>query len=273
MTCIIFAVAFFTASFASATPITTPLSRCDKPAFFPDLERITAIQRPSVSKPATGRIIEGHNLIWGENIGWVNIRTKNADLKIGSNILAGWVWLENCGWICLGAGHPLDGKRYSNRNSFDWGVNNDDKGNLSGYAWSDVTGWISFQTGHSCVYLDKAGQFYGHAWGENVGWMHFGPGGSVQYLAKADPGPWKEIEQESRGKLARGPDDSEISCGSVPVTCLNNNYERHDRDADSICMFTRGGNDSRTHIRCSHTPVYIRSLDKLTLIRAPPVTV
>jgi len=273
MTCIIFAVLFFTASFAHATPTSAPSSQCDKSVFFSNLDGNTVLQQPSISLEKTGRIIKGRNLIWGENIGWVNLGTTHADFKIGSNILAGWVWLENCGWVCLGGAHPLAGARYSNRSGFDWGVNNNGKGNLSGFAWSEVTGWISFQTSHSRVYLDKAGQFYGYAWGENAGWMHFGPGGTVQYLAKTDPGPWKEIGQESKGRLARGHDDSAMSSSSVPVTGLNSNYERYDEAADSICMFTRGRDDSCTHIRCSHTPVYRSSLDKRTLIRAPPVIV
>ncbi|MCX6354080.1 MAG: hypothetical protein NTZ78_04130, partial [Candidatus Aureabacteria bacterium] len=126
-----------------------------------------------------GRIIEGHNLIWGENVGWVNLRTTHTDLKIGSNILEGWIWLENCGWVSLGEGHPLNGERYSNRRGYDWGVNNDCQGKLSGYAWSEVTGWISFHTSHSQVHLAETGHLYGYAWGENVGWMHFGPGRTV----------------------------------------------------------------------------------------------
>ncbi|MCX6356171.1 MAG: hypothetical protein NTZ78_14910 [Candidatus Aureabacteria bacterium] len=220
--------------------------------------------------PKTGGIIEGYDLIWGENTGWINLRTIHADLEIGSNILAGWIWLENCGWVCLGEGRPLNKSHYSNRGTYDWGVNNEGQGKLSGYAWSEVTGWISFRTSHSRVYVDETGQFYGYAWGENVGWMHFGPGSTVQYLAKAHPGPWKGIGAESGGRLAVGPYDSEMSSGSVPVTGLRNNHERYNKDAWTVCLLRLGRDDSCAHIRCCDTQVYISSLAKLSPIRAPP---
>jgi len=242
-------------------------SRCENFSSVPDLD---GPHQTCVTLRKIGGIVDGSNLIWGESIGWVNLRTTHADLKIGSNILAGWIWLENCGWTCLGNGRPLDGRRYTNRGSRDWGINNDGRGNLSGYAWSEVTGWISFRTGHSHAYLDESGQFYGYAWGENVGWMHFGPGSRVQYLAKADPGPWKEIRPEGGSRFAGGPDDSEMSSGSFPVTGLRNNSERYNKYAATVCQLRIGRDDSCAHIRCCHTPVYIRSLAKLSPIRAPP---
>ncbi|MCX6355611.1 MAG: hypothetical protein NTZ78_12045 [Candidatus Aureabacteria bacterium] len=219
-----------------------------------------------------GRIVAGYDLVWGENTGWVNLRTAHTDVKIGSNILEGWVWFENCGWVCLGNGHSLDGRSYSNRSAHDWGVDNDGHGKLSGYAWSEVTGWISFHTGHSRVYVDGRGQFYGYAWGENVGWMHFGPGRRVQYIAKTDPGPWKEIGPESGGRFAGSPDDSEMSRGSVPATGLRNNHERYEEYAFTICLIRIGKDDSCARIRRSETPVYISSLATFFSIRAPPPT-
>ncbi|MCX6354058.1 MAG: hypothetical protein NTZ78_04020 [Candidatus Aureabacteria bacterium] len=191
-------------------------------------------------------------------------------MKIGSNILAGWIWLENCGWVCLGEGHPLNGEHYSNWSASDWGVNNDGQGNLSGFAWSEVSGWINFRTSHSRVHLDEPGQFYGYAWGENVGWMHFGLGRIVQYLAKADPGPWKEMGAESGGKLAGDPSNSEMSSGSVPVAGLRNNHERYNKYAWTVCSLRQRRDDSCAHIRCCGEPVHISSLAILSLIRAPP---
>ena len=269
-TCIILAVTLFASSFTNAIHDHSPLSpRHDFP-LSPHLELNDVIPNPGRSPAKIGRIIEGHSLLWGESIGWINLKTAHTDLQIGSNILAGWVWLENCGWVCLGEGHPLKGNRYSNKSAYDWGVNNAGQGNLSGYAWSEVTGWISFRTGHSRVYLDEKGQFCGYAWGENVGWMHFGPGRTVQYLAKADRGPWKEIGPESEGRLAGGPDDSEMTGGSVPVSGLSNSHERYNEDADSVCELRVAGDDFSTHIRYCDTPVYISSLASLFLIRAPP---
>ncbi|MCX6354509.1 MAG: hypothetical protein NTZ78_06355, partial [Candidatus Aureabacteria bacterium] len=244
--------------------------QCHDFPFFHDLERSACLPHARTARPEIGKIIKNHNLIWGENVGWINLGATHAEAKIGSNILAGWVWIKNCGWVCLGEGHPLNGERYSNRGSCDWGVNNDGRGRLSGFAWAEVTGWINFQTSHSRVYMDEIGQFYGYAWGENVGWMHFGPGSRVQYLAKADAGPWKEIGLESEGRFAGGPDDSEICSAYIQAIALNN-YERHDDDADSICELRLGRDNSCACIRCCDTPVYMNSLAKLAPIRAPPV--
>ena len=271
MIIIIRVVDLFTASFADAVSAHSPFPQCYDFPFSSDLGKNAELQQPSMSPAKIGRIIEGHSLIWGESIGWVNLRTTHADLKIGSNILAGWIWIENCGWICLGEGRPLNEGRYSNRGSYDWGVNNDGQGRLSGFAWSEITGWIRFRTSHSRVYLDKTGRFYGYAWGENVGWMHFGPGRTVQYLAKADPGPWREIGDESRSRLAGGPDDSEISGGCVFVAGLRNNHERYDEYAFTVCLLRIGKDDSCERIWRSETPVYISNLATLSPIRAPPL--
>ncbi|MCX6355091.1 MAG: hypothetical protein NTZ78_09345 [Candidatus Aureabacteria bacterium] len=271
MTLIIFALALFAASTANAIPAHPPFPQCYDFPFFPNSERSDSIPQSGVAIPKTGRIVAGYDVIWGENAGWVNLRTTHADLKIGSNILVGWIWLENCGWVSLGEGHPLNGEHYSNRGSSDWGVNNDGHGKLSGFAWSEVTGWVSFRTSHSRVYLDETGQFDGYAWGENAGWMHFGPGRTVQYLAKTDPGPWKEIGDESRSRLSGGADDSEISGGCVSVTGMSNSHERYDNDAWTVFLPRIGKDDSCARIRCCDMPVYRSSLAKLSPIRAPPV--
>ncbi|MCX6353835.1 MAG: hypothetical protein NTZ78_02885 [Candidatus Aureabacteria bacterium] len=267
-TFIIIAVAFFASSLADAVPVHSPFPQCGNYPFFPELNRNSALRQSSNAIPKVGRIIKGHNLIWGESIGWINLRTTRADLTIGSNILAGWIWLENCGWVCVGDGSPLDGKRYSNSGTHDFGVNNDGHGKLSGFGWSEVTGWINFRTSHSRVYLDESGQFYGYAWGENAGWMHFGPGRTVQYLAKADPGPWREIGKDVGYRLAGGPNDSEMTSSSVPVSGLKANNERYIKD--SVCSLKLGRDDSCAHIRCCDTPVCISSLATLSSIRAPP---
>ncbi|MCX6355860.1 MAG: hypothetical protein NTZ78_13305 [Candidatus Aureabacteria bacterium] len=267
------AVVLFASTFVHAIPPNPPFSQYYDCPFSSELGKNAGPQQPGISPAKIGRITEGHNLIWGDSVGWVNLKATHAELKIGSNILEGWVWLENCGWVCLGEGYPLKVAHYSNQGSYDWGVNNNGQGKLSGFAWSEVTGWINFQTSHSRVYLDRTGQFYGYAWGENVGWMHFGPGRSVEYLAKADPGPWKEMEAESGGRLAGRSDDSAISSSSVPVTSLNSNYRRYTTDAWTVSVLRLERDDFCDHIRCSNTPIDISSLTKLSPIRAPPAIV
>ncbi|MCX6353722.1 MAG: hypothetical protein NTZ78_02315 [Candidatus Aureabacteria bacterium] len=128
-------------AFAKATPINYHLSQCENIAISPDFDLSPCLNRQVMAIPKIGRITKGYNLTWGETAGWVNLKAKHSDLKIGSNILAGWVWLENCGWVCLSNGRPPEGGRYTNRGSHDWGVNNDGQGKLSGFAWSEVTGW------------------------------------------------------------------------------------------------------------------------------------
>ncbi|MCX6355624.1 MAG: hypothetical protein NTZ78_12110 [Candidatus Aureabacteria bacterium] len=267
------AAALFTATSAIATPTKAPFSQCSNLPCHLDFNGNPGPHQLDGEAPKIGGIIEGYNLIWGENTGWASLGAAHADFKIGANILSGWIWLENCGWVRLGDGHPLDGKRYANRGAHDWGINNDGHGNLSGYAWSEVTGWISFRTAHSRVYLDDTGRFYGYAWGENVGWMHFGPGRTVQYLAKADPGPWKKIGKDGGSRLAGSPDDSEMSNGSVPATGLNSNSERYNKDAWTVYSLKLGRDDSCASFRCCDTPVYISSLAKLSRIRAPPAII
>ncbi|MCX6356147.1 MAG: hypothetical protein NTZ78_14785 [Candidatus Aureabacteria bacterium] len=271
MKIIIFAITFFASSLANASPSNDHLAQYDNVPFSPDLIVNPALPHSDIALQKIGRVIEGRNLTWGDSVGWLNLRTTHAKLKIGSNILAGWIWLENCGWVCLGEGRPLDGGRYSNRGAYNWGVNNDGQGRLSGFAWSEITGWISFRTNHSRVYLDETGQFYGYAWGENAGWLHFGPGWKVSYLAKTDPAPWKEIGQEWEDKLAAPPDDSEICSRCDSVTGLKNDHERYNEDADSVCSLRLRRDDSCAHIRRRDTLVYISSLAKLSPIRAPPM--
>ncbi|MCX6353788.1 MAG: hypothetical protein NTZ78_02650, partial [Candidatus Aureabacteria bacterium] len=101
-TFIIIAVAFLASSLADAVPAHSAFPQCSNHPFSPELNRNYGLRQSRKAILKVGRIIEGRNLIWGESIGWVNLRTTRADLTIGSNILAGWIWLENCGWICLG---------------------------------------------------------------------------------------------------------------------------------------------------------------------------
>lgn len=228
--------------------------------------------RSYVSDRSEGCIIDGHNLVWGENTGWVNLRARHGDLRIGSNVLAGWIWLENCGWVCVGDGKPLEGKYYSNRSAYDWGVNNDGTGNLSGYAWSELTGWINFDTSHSHVSLDEKGQFRGYAWGENVGWIKFCPGGRVRYLAKASPGPWREIGTEAERRFAgNGGGESYVRSGHVPVCGLNRSNERYDENAGILCVSRSNRDEFCGYARAFEKPVYIDYGKESEYIRGPPL--
>ncbi len=252
---------FLTAAAAGVTPCSAGNMRTDLP--FPSI--------PSFAKE--GGIIEGHNLVWGENTGWVNLGARHGDLRIGSNVLAGWIWLENCGWVCVGDGKPSAGGRYSNGNGHDWGVNNDGAGNLSGFAWSEVTGWINFGTDYSRVSLDGKGRFHGYAWGENVGWMRFGPGGRVSYLAQADPGPWKEIGTET-GRRLEGhgvAGESYVRSGHGSVSGLSRSSERYDEHDGIISAGIVDGAGVCGYVPALDRPVRVDEGAGRGYVRGPPM--
>ncbi len=156
-----------------------------------DMLRRVPILRSAATEdgpPETGEISPVHRHAWGENVGWVDFRPEGAALRIGGNILSGWIRIDNLGWVHLGDGEPADGFRYSNASAFDYGVNNRD-GDLSGWAWSENAGWINFDS--AGIYRD--GRFSGHLWSANVGRIEFGPGEAAGYTVRTDPYPWKEI--------------------------------------------------------------------------------
>ncbi|MCF8146194.1 MAG: InlB B-repeat-containing protein [Deltaproteobacteria bacterium] len=118
-----------------------------------------------------GNIDATYKYAWGENAGWHNWRSTNAQATVEATYLTGYVWAENIGWIKLGvdAAGP-----YDNTDETDWGVNKDGSGNLSGYAWSENVGWINFNPTNGGVTISTStNKFDGYAWGERIGWIHF----------------------------------------------------------------------------------------------------
>jgi len=126
---------------------------------------------------------DGSQYAWGENVGWINAEPAISGTPIAQGVtvgglgVTGFMWGENIGWINLSCTN--NGTCASNGN---YGVTNDNLGNLGGYAWGENVGWISFSctnTG-SCgtssygVTIDPAtGDWSGYAWGENIGWIKF----------------------------------------------------------------------------------------------------
>lgn len=117
---------------------------------------------------------------WGANIGWIDWR---ADLTHGADFVAppvasGYIYSANIGWIYLGSGRPVGGRKYSNTTADDCGVNIDyltDKNYclLSGYAWSANAGWINFNVAApNQPRINKlTGELSGYAYGANLGWL------------------------------------------------------------------------------------------------------
>ena len=117
---------------------------------------------------AASNIVPGAKFSWSENAGWTNWAPASGGAWIAGTGLVGYLWLENIGWIKLGSD---GGPPYANTSATDWGVNNDEHGNLTGYAWSENTGWVNFSPGASRATIDVHGNFSGYAWGENIGWI------------------------------------------------------------------------------------------------------
>lgn len=122
---------------------------------------------------------------WGENIGWLDFGTSAGDVSIADTALTGYVWGENIGWISLNCSND------STCGTVDYGVINDNNGNLSGYAWSENIGWINFAPVFGGVSINSSGEFLGYAWNESAGWIVFNCAttnscGTVDYKVKTD---------------------------------------------------------------------------------------
>ncbi|MDD5527723.1 MAG: InlB B-repeat-containing protein [Patescibacteria group bacterium] len=128
--------------------------------------------------PAFGSIDLTSRYAWMENAGWLDLGAASGSVRVADSGLTGYAWGENIGWINF---NPALG-----------GVANDGEGNLSGYAWGENVGWICFGAlfGGGLT-INSAGDFTGYAWGENVGWIVFNCAttnscGTVNYKINTD---------------------------------------------------------------------------------------
>jgi len=104
---------------------------------------------------------------WTENAGWLDFGTATGDVHVTDSALSGYAWGENIGWVSLNCSND------DSCETVDYGVQNDDEGNISGYAWTENAGWINFDPVGGGVTIDTNGEFAGYAWGENIGWIVF----------------------------------------------------------------------------------------------------
>jgi hypothetical protein len=130
---------------------------------------------------------DGSQYAWGENVGWLNAEPTGdggPGIEVTDTHLEGYMWGENIGWVSLAC------ENTASCGTQDYGVDNDNGGNLSGYAWGENVGWISFWCGNtnSCddaqyrLQIDPlSGTFSGNAWGENIGWITFSDDDPVEY--------------------------------------------------------------------------------------------
>lgn len=135
---------------------------------------------------------------WGENVGWINAEpnaTGNPGMQVSGTKVTGYMYGENIGWINLHC------ENRGTCGAVQYGVTNDNLGNLGGYAWGENVGWISFcdqNTPGTCnvgaastyrVTIDpNTGIFAGYAWGENIGWISFSDTSPVAYKVQFTDG-------------------------------------------------------------------------------------
>jgi hypothetical protein len=123
---------------------------------------------------------DGSKYAYGENIGWLNLGTRDGDVVVADANLTGYVWAENIGWVNLAP-------NYADPNV---GIKNDGTGLLTGYAWGENVGWINFNPrvpgdpNHYGVTVNTEGNFDGWAYGENIGWIHLRATTPVAYGVK-----------------------------------------------------------------------------------------
>ena len=115
-----------------------------------------------------------YGYIWGENIGWVSLRsTSGVSYGVtmscegaGICVLDGYAWSENAGWLDFTSGSYQ-------------ATLNQSTGQLSGWIWSENVGWISLRStsgvsyGVNAVVGSTQSYLNGYAWGENIGWIRF----------------------------------------------------------------------------------------------------
>lgn len=144
-----------------------------------------------VTSMGQSNVVPDHKFSWTENVGWTSWRSEDGTkygVYVGTSYLSGMIWGENIGWINIG-NRPDDWIEYGNIDETDFGVNIDTKtGDLFGYAWVENVGWINFDTaslGSDRARFDLAElRFRGYAWGENIGWINLDD--SEHYVASLD---------------------------------------------------------------------------------------
>lgn len=142
-----------------------------KTRIFPVLMSLICLSLLQPAWASADDISYTYRYAWGENEGWINLRSTHDGVWVHETHQSGHAWGENIGWIKLGAD---GGGPYANTSAADWGVNRDGSGNLSGYAWSENGGWINFNPTQGGVIYDTDGMFLsGHARSENLGWVRF----------------------------------------------------------------------------------------------------
>ena len=144
---------------------------------------------------ATSNIDSDYKYAWSSTTGWLNFQPSRGGVTIYLDHLEGDAWSEQSGWIQLGSYSGGGSYHYENTSSTNWGVNQDDAGQLSGYAWSDTLGWINFNPSDGQVIINQtSGDFQGSAWSEVGGWIQFKQDEAPTYKVQYNPNNPTETE-------------------------------------------------------------------------------
>ncbi len=109
----------------------------------------------SFASETNGTINSVNKYAWSNQVGWINFKTTNGDIKISDSGITGYAWNSNYGWINMA---PTSS-----------GVKVAASGSLSGYAWGTNIGWVNF----SGVSINSSGKFVGSASGKIIGTLTF----------------------------------------------------------------------------------------------------
>ncbi|MBI5022765.1 MAG: hypothetical protein HZC05_01185 [Candidatus Magasanikbacteria bacterium] len=100
---------------------------------------------PVFASETNGTIDSNYKYAWGENLGWINMKSDNGGLTITDSAITGYSWSTAGGWINFS---PTNG-----------GVTNTSEGVLGGNAWSSQKGWIAM----AGITINSSGKFTGTA--------------------------------------------------------------------------------------------------------------
>ncbi len=130
---------------------------------------------------ADSNLDPAHAFSWSPNVGWFNWGGGDG-VQVGQYFCTGYIYSGNVGWITLGVREPVNGLRFTNTGTNDFGVNCDGNGNLRGYAYGANVGWIAFEDKGAPKVDRFTGRITGYAYAGNLGWLSLSSADGSTYL-------------------------------------------------------------------------------------------
>jgi hypothetical protein len=108
-------------------------------------------------------------------------KVSTATSTSNSYVYSGYAWSPELGWI----------KFRDNQGGIEYGVCEEQNGDLRGWAWNDIVGWVSFNCVDSNVcdmsnykIFQSQNRLKGYGYNSVIGWIRFDAGGEKIYLWK-----------------------------------------------------------------------------------------